>query len=97
MLKCVNVMEQIVDSGLDEVMKQEGCCTCERCKMDARALILNNLPPKYVVTDAGMAFEECRQAYGQNRVSVYQCMLESVNKVKQSPHHDGEQATFKYY
>ncbi len=97
MLKCVNVMEQIVDSNLNEMMKQEGCCTCERCKMDVRALTLNQLAPRYVVTEAGMAFEECRLGNGQNRVSVYQCMLEAIHKVKASPHHDDEKSTFCYY
>lgn len=96
MLKCINVMELMVDSNLLEVMQQEGCCTCERCVMDARALILNKIPPKYVVTDAGQAFEECRQTAVQNRVSLYQCMLESVHKVKESPHHD-DKAAFNYY
>lgn len=95
MLKCTNVIEQVVDSSLEDVMRQEGCCTCERCITDARALILNQIPPKYVVTDAGMAYEECRQTAVQNRVSLYQCMLESVHKVKASPHH--EEKPMNYY
>ena len=97
MLKCVNVMEQIVDSNIEEVMRKEQCCTCERCKMDVRALTLNRVPPKYVVTEAGMAFEECRQGYGQNWISVYQCMLEAIQKVKENPHHGDEPSALHYY
>lgn len=97
MLKLINVLEQTVDNNIDEVMEQEGCCMCERCRLDARALVLNQLPPRYVVTEAGMAFEECKQAAIQNRISLYQVMLDAAHKIKAKPHHEEASKPLTYY
>ncbi len=97
MLKCANAMESVVDSNIDKVMKQEECCTCEKCRMDVRAITLNSLPPRYVVTEAGMTLEACLHGYGQNHVLVYQRLLEAIQKVKKSPRHEDDKKTLSYY
>ena len=45
----VNIMDILVDRRLDEFMHKFDTCTCDRCKMDAKAHALSNLPPKYIV------------------------------------------------
>ncbi|HWP51466.1 MAG TPA: late competence development ComFB family protein [Clostridia bacterium] len=51
-----NVMEELVEDKVDRLWKTHTACTCERCREDVIALSLNNLPPQYVVSDAGAFF-----------------------------------------
>lgn len=88
-----NVTESVVESVLDEVLREEKICTCRQCRLDVKALALNHLPPKYVVSEQGKAFEIYRlQGLAQSRVTVYQEILRAAQVVKQRPHHTRPQA-----
>jgi len=82
-----NMMESVVKSMLEEVMEKEGCCMCERCKLDVYAITLNKLPAKYTVSVAGRVFEGWQQNKAQGRMQVYQQMLQAIDIVKQFPRH----------
>lgn len=84
-----NVLESVVECMLDEVLHEEKMCTCNQCRQDVKALALNHLPPKYVVSEQGKAFDTYRlQGLAQNRVNVYEEILRAAQLVKQRPHHD---------
>lgn len=91
--KLFNVTECVVECMLDEVLHEEKMCTCRQCRLDVMALALNHLPPKYVVSEQGKAFEIYRlQGLAQSRVTVYQEILRAAQIVKQRPHHKRQQA-----
>ena len=56
-MKLHNLMEDEVIRIIDEFLKdREDICTCDKCKLDIAAIALNNLKPKYVVTEKGSLF-----------------------------------------
>ena len=57
MRKYENIMEAIVEEELAVMAPELECCTCEQCRNDMAAWALNQLPPKYVVTQAGSAYK----------------------------------------
>ncbi len=53
-----NLMEEEVRMAVNKYLKDnKNCvCQCEKCKSDIMAIVLNNLKPKYVVTDKGKVY-----------------------------------------
>ncbi|HSH36404.1 late competence development ComFB family protein, partial [Schnuerera sp.] len=52
-----NLMEDEVIHTINKILKDKyDICTCEKCKLDIAAIALNNLKPKYVVTEKGELF-----------------------------------------
>lgn len=89
----VNVMQIVVETMTNEIIRKEGVCDCEQCKMDVMAIALNKLPPKYVVSEQGRAYETYRiQGVPQSRVPVYQALLEAAQLVKKFPRHHDERS-----
>lgn len=87
MLKYHNVMERVVEERLDEMLKSYDCCKCERCRADIVALALNNLPPRYVVTDEGELFAKIQYTQKRYELEVVKQIAAAINMVKESPHH----------
>jgi len=88
MLKLINVMEIVVEDMLDEVLRQEGVCNCEHCRKDVMAIALNELAPKYVVTEMGQTYETYRiKCLPQSRIPVYHAILKASYIVKEHPRH----------
>lgn len=83
-----NIMEQIVDLKLTELIKKACMCDCERCCADVRAIVLNNLPPKYVVTRVGEAMAEYDLLTTQMQAHVVSEIFIAIEKVKRNPRHD---------
>lgn len=84
-----NITESVVDSLLDEVCRAEHMCCCEQCRMDVKAMALNNLPPKYVTSEQGRTYETFRvQELTQSRITIYQELLRAAQTVKERPHHN---------
>lgn len=65
----VNIMEHLVEDRLLEFMQRFQVCTCDRCQMDTKALALNSLPPKYIVTSIE-AINPLMSFY-ENKYSIY--------------------------
>lgn len=87
--KLVNVTEFVVNGLVNDFMTKEKMCMCDQCRLDVIALTLNNMPPKYVVTGAGKAMEAFRlQGQLQNRMEIYQAMLQAAQLVKERPRHN---------
>lgn len=84
----INVTEGVVEAMVDEVLREEQMCACRQCRLDVMAIALNSLPPKYVATEQGNAYETYRlQGVTQSRITVYQTILRAAQTVKQRPHH----------
>lgn len=84
-----NLTEKLVWQRLDEVLNEQGeeCCGCEQCRLDMAALSLNQLPPRYVVTQRGETFSKADILEIQRYVDVVAAVTKAVNMVKRKPHH----------
>lgn len=83
-----NATEVVVWKYLDDVVKQSGGCTCDRCRMDTAAMALNSLDPQYVVTERGLVFTKIRDMEQQNHADVIGAIASACGKVMQNPRHD---------
>jgi competence protein ComFB len=84
----VNMMERVVELKLLELMKKSDVCCCEKCCADVRAIALNSLPPKYVVTREGEAMTEFDLMTSQMQAVVVSELLIAVEKVRRNPRHN---------
>ena len=82
----VNIMEELVKLRVRETLRDLGACECETCYLNACALALNNLAPKYATTRKGAllsTFYEMKNAHSVILVAVTQAVMQ----VKEYPHH----------
>lgn len=54
--KLVNIMEDKVIYAINKTAPELNCCTCDKCKAEFAAYVLNRIPPKYVDTEKGALF-----------------------------------------
>ncbi len=85
-----NYMEDVVDQTLDEIMEWKESCGCDRCRNDIKALALNHLPPKYVVTDMGYVYSKVNQLATQFRTDITVAVTNAMKVVSKNPRHDPE-------
>ena len=83
----VNVMEKVVDDKLDEMLKTENCCQCDRCLEDMKAIALNKLPAKYVSTHNGELFSKLDSTLRQNIVDINVAVSNAIACVSKKPSH----------
>lgn len=88
MYKLVNVMETLVLDTLDEVLRDHrDICGCERCRLDMAAIVLNRMPPSYVVTLEGEIRYRTNALRQQCRVDIFRFIAEAAKIVSRHPHH----------
>lgn len=85
-----NMTEQMVDYKLNELIEQSKMCKCERCCADVRALALNTLPPKYVVTRIGEAMTKFDLLGIQKQTNITTAIMIAIEKVSRNPRHEDE-------
>lgn len=84
----VNVMEKIVDDKLEECLRDEDCCKCERCLEDMKAIALNKLPAKYVSTHNGELFSKLESTVRQNSTDIMVAISQAIETVATRPAHN---------
>lgn len=86
--RMLNVMERIL-SNTDVVgqMKQYGVCLCSRCRADVQALVLTNLPSKYVIIDSTPTSPIIGYYEGNYRTKIAAEIAKACIKVKERPRH----------
>jgi len=83
-----NFTEEAVRAYLDRWFKEADMCHCDDCRLDVLALMLNNLPPKYVVTDTGALYAQLGDFDPQNRIDFMTIMSQAVQTVNKGPRHE---------
>lgn len=83
-----NYMEDAVMFSLESVLNDVNCCTCEKCRMDALAITLNSLPPKYVVTKKGQLYTKIAALQQQFEVDIIAAITKASVLVKRYPRHE---------
>jgi competence protein ComFB len=83
-----NHMEEVVFNQMKYVLEDIKVCKCEKCRMDIAAIALNELPPKYVVTEKGVLFSKIDSLQQQFEIGVTAAIIRAALIVKRSPWHD---------
>ena len=84
-----NYMEYTVKKNLDRALKKyNDICKCERCQLDIMAIALNNLKPKYIVSQKGELYSKVEEMDPQYDVDIIRELTRAINVVSKSPHHD---------
>lgn len=77
-------MFYIIDDLLED---RVDICTCDKCRMDIAALTLNNLEPRYVVTEKGSLYAKLDTLDYQFDVDVVKEVTKAIAKVANNPRH----------
>ena len=84
-----NYMEEVVDRTLEEILAhRDDVCTCERCKLDIKALALNHLPPRYVVTDKGYIYTKVNELESQFKADITVAVTNALKIIRKNPRHE---------
>jgi competence protein ComFB len=83
-----NCMEIYVWDMLDRVLEKQQVCICDICRHDIAALALNDLPPRYVVTQKGEAYTKAKLLEQQFMIDVIAKITYAAQIVAQHPRHD---------
>jgi competence protein ComFB len=82
-----NYMEAVVNKKMDSILNLMNICKCEKCRMDIMAIALNDVPPKYVVTDEGELFSKVRELEQQFEVDIEMAIVKAAICVSKKPKH----------
>ncbi|CCQ95987.1 Late competence development protein ComFB [[Clostridium] ultunense Esp] len=84
-----NLMEDEVIYAINRLLKdKKDICTCDKCKLDIAAIVLNNLKPKYVVTDKGELYGKVDTLDYQFDADLIKEIVKAVNIVGAEPRHE---------
>ncbi len=83
-----NYMEEIVFNLMKDVLEDINMCTCEKCILDIAAIALNDLPPKYIVTEKGELYSKINALKQQFEVDVIAAITKAAVLVKRKPRHE---------
>lgn len=86
--RCQNIMEIVVEEKYVELKDQLGVCVCEQCASDIMAYALNQLPPRYVVSQVGAVAMKVRSLTNQNRADVKSAIYKAADVVREFPRHE---------
>ncbi|SCG83300.1 hypothetical protein DW1_1730 [Proteiniborus sp. DW1] len=84
-----NYMEDAVSKNIDRILdRYKNVCKCNKCKLDITAIALNNLPPRYTVTEKGKLFTKVRELEPQYEVDIIREITKAIKIVSTQPHHE---------
>jgi len=81
-------MEEIVFNHMKEILEDLNVCSCEKCIMDIAAIALNDLPPKYIVSEKGELYSKINTLRQQFEVDVIAAVTKAAVMVKRRPKHE---------
>lgn len=83
----VNIMQLLVEEKIDKYISLFGLCACDRCRSDAIALALTNLPSKYVVMPEDELSPRSTIYEGRFNAAVTAQILHACKEVFEHPRH----------
>lgn len=82
-----NYMEELVLEAVKELSKKLSVCTCEKYMLDVAAIALNQLPPKYLVTEKGEVYSKIESLTQQFGVDIITTVTKAIEIVNNNPQH----------
>lgn len=87
-MQLYNYCEVLVLRVLDDILKDNtDLCNCNKCKLDIAAIALNNLKPRYVVTEKGELYTKVDEMETQYIADIIKEITKAIEIVKQDPRH----------
>ena len=84
-----NILEDEIIYIVNNILKdRKDVCTCNKCKMDIAAIALNNLKPKYVVTEKGGLYSKLDTMNSQFDADLIKEVTKAIEIVKNKPQHE---------
>ena len=83
-----NVMEDIVIHKIEELEASLDCCTCDKCKSDIAAYVLNRVTPKYVASEKGELFCRAMEHEEEHAFDLLKKIALAAYIIKNNPSHD---------
>jgi competence protein ComFB len=94
MNKLKNYTEIMVDDLMENILsKHSNICKCNKCRLDIKAIALNLLPTRYVVTETGGLYKKIEEMGVQLQVDVTAALIEAIDQVSKYPKHDQDNKT----
>jgi competence protein ComFB len=84
----VNIVEEMVRRKVDETIQDMDMCQCRRCRLNACAIALNNLPPHYVTTEKGVLLGELEDVEVNYQTNVMVEVTKALLTVMEHPLHE---------
>lgn len=86
-----NLLEEEVIRTVNSQLKETKiACDCDRCRMDIVAITLNNLTPKYVVSEKGRLYGKINNMTYQHNADIVKEVAKAIIIVGENPLHDLE-------
>lgn len=84
-----NFSEIEVSKLLEAVLNQyDNICRCEKCKLDIKALALNSLATKYIVSEQGEIYTQAlTEVNKQQTINVTTAITKAIEIVSANPKH----------
>ena len=83
-----NLVEDEVFYLVEKILNEdESLCKCEKCKLDIAAIALNNLKPKYTVTEKGYVFSKTYGLKPQFNTDILTEIIKAAEIVRNNPRH----------
>ena len=84
-----NYSEIQVNILLEEVLNNYGnICKCQKCRLDIKALALNALTTKYIVSEIGEIYTKAlNEVDKQEQINVVMAITKAIEKVSNNPKH----------
>jgi len=87
----VNAYDEVVRMTVREVMDKTDMCKCERCFLDACAIVFNRGYAYFVNTKEGELLKKIPDMNLGNHVELMVDVMHALKLVKNFPHHDLEE------
>jgi competence protein ComFB len=87
MTQLKNYAELHVLEIMNNVLSDTNVCLCELCTADIAAIALNNIPPKYFVTEKGELFSKTNSLQPQYEIDIVAAITAAAAQVKKNPRH----------
>lgn len=84
----INIVEELVMNNVLHAMKEIDMCNCKKCQLNACAIALNALPPKYVTTTRGTLLAEIGVMNPTFLFDVVVQVTKALKMVKERPSHE---------
>ena len=86
--KVHNVMEELIESVINENIDTLGICPCPKCHRDLLTLTLNNVKPEYISTERGETVIKATQLASMNdRIQLLTEITRYARLVSDNPRH----------
>lgn len=83
----INAYDDLVRTNVRGLMKKMDMCQCEKCFLDACALVFNRQYTHFVTTRAGALLTKVPEMNHSNQVEMTVVILDALRMVKSFPKH----------